>query len=189
MDYTMKTFPFLNTKADIEKAAKSIKTRSGSLSKDTHIALVSAIKHIEEHGNVQPLNAIIDGMSKGLGNRAKAWAEAFGKVTWDGKQKFLAFDKSKTSNVSGALNVPFDSNEFKQEAEYKAIDLMDSLEVFVKRMLLRAANAQSSDNIDLQALSVLCTLNPKASKGYTLVKDDKGELIKVNVILKARKAA
>lgn len=131
------------TKA-IELAIKSIQSRGSKLQKDIHVCAVSCLNHIEKHGDITLLNRLVAALPGGWRvNAIKAWSEEFGKVNWDNTQKAFTYDKSKKSNIEGAIAVS--PEEFKPEAEYKPLDLAEAIKALLKKAQERVGS--ENDNV------------------------------------------
>ena len=125
----------------IDMAIKSIQSRGAKLQKDIHVCAVSCLAHIEKHGDITLLNRLMGALPSGWrANAIKAWAEDFGKVNWDNTQKAFVYDKSKKSNIEGAIATS--PEEYKPEAEYKPMDLAEAIKALVKK----AADRVGSEN-------------------------------------------
>ncbi|MGL4519226.1 MAG: hypothetical protein ACRCUJ_06020, partial [Phocaeicola sp.] len=82
--------------AGISALAVSIQKMGKKLDKDIQIALASAAIHAHEHGQVTPLNDVLDKLPSGArGNAARAYVEAFAPVRWHKKNKAFTCDADK----------------------------------------------------------------------------------------------
>lgn len=139
----------------IELAIKSIQARGSKLQKDIHLCAVSCLNHIEKHGDITLLNRLVQALPGGWrANAIKAWAEAFGKVNWDNTQKAFTYDKSKKSDIEGAIATS--PEEFKPEAEYKPMDLAEAIKALIKKAQERVNS--ENDNVPEELLNKLNSL-------------------------------
>lgn len=136
----------------IELAINSIQSRGSKLAKDIHVTAVSCLNHIEKHGDITLLNRLIVALPGGWrSNAVKAWAEAFGKVNYDTKAKAFTFDKSKKSDIEGAIAIS--PEEFKPEPEYKPMDLAAEIARLIKKAEERVNS--ENDNVPAELLAKL----------------------------------
>lgn len=136
----------------IELAIKSIQSRGSKLAKDIHVTAVSCLAHIEKHGDITLLNRLIMALPSGWrSNAVKAWSEEFGKVNYDNKSKAFVYDKSKKSNIEGAISIS--PEEFKPEPEYKPMDLAAEIARLIKKAEERVNS--ENDNVPAELLAKL----------------------------------
>jgi hypothetical protein len=136
----------------IEASIKSIQTRGKSLAKDIHLVGVSCLAHIEKHGDITLLNRLVTALPGGWrSNAIKAWAEAFGKVNWDNKAKAFVYDKSKKSDIEGAIEVS--PEDFRPETEYKPMDLAADIAKLIKKAEARLGS--DNDNVPAELFKKL----------------------------------
>ena len=128
----------------IDVAIKSIQSRGSKLQKDIYICAVSCLAHIDKHGDITLLNRLVQALPGGWrSNAIKAWAEDHGKVNLDNTQKAFVYDKSKSSNLEGAIATS--PEEYKTEAEYKPMDLAEAVKALVKKAKDRVGS--ENDNV------------------------------------------
>lgn len=139
----------------IELAIKSIQARGSKLQKDIHLCAVSCLNHIEKHGDITLLNRLVQALPSGWrANAVKAWAEDFGRVNWDNTQKAFVYDKSKASDIEGAIATS--PEEYKPEAEYKPMDLAEAIKALVKKAQGRVGS--ETDNVPEELFNKLNSL-------------------------------
>lgn len=135
--------------AEINKAIESINRRGKQLDTDIHVAGVSVLKHVAEHGDTTLLDKLVGAMPKGSRKSAFCeWALAYGNVRMLDRAndadklaieqgRLFAKDKSKDFNeVEAIANKWYD---FKPEA-----DLLTTFDAaaMVASMMKRLAKAQ-----------------------------------------------
>lgn len=138
-------------KPAIDAATKSIMTRGVKFDKDVHIAGVSCLNHIEEHGDVTLLNNLVAALPKG--SRVTAfmeWAEAYGKVSYSDELKEFKYDKLKVTLLEESKDKSW--VEFKPEPEYKTMDFTAAMAALLKKANERV-NAGKGDKIDAEVLA------------------------------------
>lgn len=151
-------------KAGIDKSIKSIATRGKKYSNDIHLCAVSCLAHIQDHGDITVLQRLIEALPKGWRkNAVMAWAEAFGRVTFDTTDKVLVYDKTKATNLAGAMEVK--PEDFKPEPEYKGLDFTAALIKLVDRASSRLEEngtpKNEADKIPAEMLKKVAALLPK----------------------------
>ncbi|MGL4640285.1 MAG: hypothetical protein ACRCVX_11255 [Shewanella sp.] len=132
----------------INELSMTIKAEGRAQDKRIQIALASATIFAHMHGNVTPLNNVLESLAKGMRtNAAKAYAEAFAPVRWNKKRKefatqterrhadILADDASdEAAELLGKiLNVEW--LDFKPEPEFKSKDAASMTERLIKSMM------------------------------------------------------
>lgn len=136
----------------IDIAIKSIQSRGSKLAKDIHICAVSCLAHIDKHGDITLLNRLMAALPGGWrSNAIKAWSEDHGKVNWDNTQKAFVYDKSKVSNLEGAIATS--PEEYKPEAEYKPMDLAEAIKALIKKAKDRVNS--ENDNVPEELFNAL----------------------------------
>lgn len=142
----------LTTTVEINKAIESIAKRGQKLDADIHVAGVSVLKHVAEHGDTTLLDKLVLAMPKGSRKSAFCeWALAFGNVRMLDRSdsadaaaieqgRLFAKDKTKQFDEVGAIAKKW--YEFKPEP-----DLLQSFDAAaeVKRMMSRYTKAVKSN--------------------------------------------
>ena len=117
---------------ELESAIESIARRGKKLDSDIHQALCSAVWHRLENNDNTLIGRVIDAMPRGSrANAAIKWAEAFGGVTYNGKdnQKRIKFKNSDVNtSLEDAIATPFwelknvnEGEEYSHDLELKAV--------------------------------------------------------------------
>lgn len=140
-------FDLLNGKEAIEAAITSIQTNGKKLDLDIHVAGVSCLNHINEHGDVTLLNRLVAAMPKGSRvNALRAWAEDFGRVSYNTDTNVFDFDKkSKPTDLVKAAETSW--TEYKPESKYVPMDFRAKLTVLLNEAVKRSA-LDKGDKID-----------------------------------------
>jgi hypothetical protein len=147
----------ITSKAAIVTAIESIRTRGKKLDNDIWVAAVSVTAHAEAHGDVTLANTLIDAMPKGSRvNALLAYLECFGKFSFDDEKKVLVFDKSKKTDLEGAMVASW--VEFKPEPPYKGLDLNIAILALIKKATDRLDSDNESDVIQQEQLTALSAL-------------------------------
>lgn len=163
----------LVTVAEINKAIESIANRGKKLDQDIHIAGVSVLKHVAEHGDTTLLDKLVHSMPKGSRKAAFCeWALAFGNVRMldrtDSADKaaieqgrLFAKDKTKEYNEVEAIAKAW--YDFKPEPDllttFDAAQAVKSLLKKYKTAMDNGAEIKGGDEA-LQAMkSFMQTLN------------------------------
>lgn len=129
--------------AAINKEIDSIKKAGAKLDARIHVAGVSAIAHVAEHGDIGPINRLYLALPKGARKSAMAaWLMKFAPVVpndaANAKDAPWAFKRGKDANVAQAIETPW--YDFKPEPEVvEMFDLTKGLAAFLKRAM--AANS------------------------------------------------
>jgi hypothetical protein len=107
--------------SDLSHSIASIKRRGKRLDKDIQSAALGAIAHHALHGQVGPINNLIDAMPAGSRvNALREYIETFGAVTYDPAIKKFVHSKIKKADIKGALKSTWTSH--KPDPEYKPLD-------------------------------------------------------------------
>ncbi len=147
----------ITSKAAIVTAIESIRTRGKKLDADIWLAAVSVTAHAEAHGDVTLANTLVDAMPKGSRvNALLSHLECFGKFTYNDKKKELAFDKSKTTDIEGAMGKSW--VDFKPETPYKGLDLAKAIVALIAKANERLDSDEDSDVIQVDQLTALAKL-------------------------------
>ncbi len=121
-------------KAEIDKAGVSIQNRSRKLDRDIQQWAVSAIHHVNEHGDVTCINAMFDG-KLGAGIRRNAlmeYIETYAKVTFNSKSKAFMYDKTADGDAAKAQLKLW--TEFKPETPYEPLSDVAMLKALLAKM-------------------------------------------------------
>lgn len=142
------------TKATLVAAIEDIRVTGKKLDSMIWVAAVSVIAHIEKHGDITLAQTLVDAMPKGSRvNALLAYLEEFGKLSWDAAEKKLAYAKTKTSNVEGAMAISW--VEFKPEPPYQAMTLESAVAALIKKAQDRADLGDERDHIDMDRLAAM----------------------------------
>jgi hypothetical protein len=125
--------------ADTAKLIKSIKTRANGVQRDIHIAAVSTLAHIRDHGDytgaVALMNALPTGQRvKGLAVWYKHFSNGKFRLTYKNKVWAGSLEKDRDAedfDVDAATDVTF--AEFTTEAEPKQ-STVDTLRKYLEKM-------------------------------------------------------
>lgn len=96
----------------LDKAIASIALRGKKLDADIQLAGLSALNHLDLHGDMGPLTRLFFALPKGArGNALMDWAQTFGKVTInvgpDRKEKPFLYNKEGKTDLGGATEKPW----------------------------------------------------------------------------------
>lgn len=101
----------LTTTTEINKAIESIERRGKQLDTDIHVAGVSVLKHVAEHGDTTLLDKLVSAMPKGSRKSAFCeWALAYGNV----RMLDRANDADKPAIDQGRLFAKDKTKEFNE---------------------------------------------------------------------------
>ena len=120
------------------------------------------LMHVEQHGDVTPLNRLYNVLIKTQHQAFAEWAFSFGKVSknLDKKTKDalpLAFDKSKKTDIEAATAKPwFDFADDKAKATAKAFDFQQAV-----MQLLKKAAAAGHDHEELVKVAAIAGIKPE----------------------------
>lgn len=137
----------------IERLILAIKVGGIKLDRMIHQAGVSALNHVELHGDPVHVNNLVDAMPKGSRvNALREWFEAFGKVSYDEKTKKFKYNGAKHTLLKDSIKKSW--VVFKPDVKYIPFDYDTKLEQFFKLAFARAEKADKSkgDNIDISKL-------------------------------------
>lgn len=142
-------------KAALVKAIDSIAKRGATLDKDIQEAGLSALHHLEAHGDIGFVNRLFLALGKGHRKSAlTAWYLAFGKMVANtGENKKDApfkYDKEAVTNMEGAAQTPW--FDFKVEPDPDQV--FDVLKLLAQ-MVKKAEGKNVSDVGLLQSVSEL----------------------------------
>lgn len=132
--------------------------RLANAEKDIQTIGLECLARIGQHGDVMPLNRLVNVLRKGQHHAFVSWALAYTKVILnkDAKTKALlplVFAKGKTHDQEGAIENPWHSF---QESKAKAIDRAFDLQAAVKALLHKASGKVSPETLkDLQKIAVI----------------------------------
>ncbi len=100
----MATFKIITGKAlsnAISGRAKDVAT----FKQREHELAASCLHHVDKHSDVIHLNSLLNVTPANYRRGLILWAVAFGKVTYDAKERVFAFAKGKKSDLTGAESV------------------------------------------------------------------------------------
>lgn len=138
------------TKA-IDTAIKSIASRGKTLERDIHVAAVSTLNHAELHGDVTLAQRLVEAVpSLARKNALRDWFLAFGKFSYDEKNKTLAYNKAGVTLLDEAIATPF--WDFKPEAPYVPFDMNAAIQKLIQRAEKAVSNG---DNVPSETLDAL----------------------------------
>ena len=139
----------------IQKAITSILIRGKKLDRDIHVAGVSCLQHIEEHGDVTLLNRLVEAMPKGSRvNALREWAECYGKVKFNNETRCFDHCKKSSTLLEDAIETSW--VEFKPEPQYKTMNFQDELNKLIAKAYDRA-DTDKGDTIDFDAVKRVAT--------------------------------
>lgn len=155
----------ITDKAELTKAIDSIATRGKKLDADVQLAGLSALNHLDKHGDTAFVNRLYLALAKGARRRALAeWFMAYGKVSPNAnnetkKEQPFAYDKSKVTDLEGASIDPW--YDFAPEP---TVEAMFDLRKALHQMLNRASKA--ADVNDPELLGRLRELDTQLQAGH-----------------------
>jgi hypothetical protein len=120
------------------------------------------LEHIENHGDVTPLNNMFHALRKTQFQAFAEWAFSFGKVSKNTNKATmealpLAYDKAKKTDLEGAIAKPwFDFADDKAKATAKAFDFQTAM-----MQLLKKAAANGIDHDKLVKVAALADIKPE----------------------------
>lgn len=147
-----KQFKIIKGAADIQKAIASIQNRGAKLDTDIHVAGVSVLKHIAEHGDTTLADRLVAAMPKGSRRVALVeWMLAFGQVhKLDPKLhkeaiaagRLFSYAKDRKYDEQGAIGTTWTEFRKKELDVHAAFDAQAAVQSVLKR--LKAAQASMS---------------------------------------------
>jgi len=140
----------------IIKLGTGIQTRSRKVDADTQVWAVSAVAHVNTHGDIRPITAMFDGkLGTGLRQNAlREFIETFAKVTYSEKGKCFVYDKTADGDTEAAqVNLWTD---FKPEPPYQAMNELAMLQQLLKRM--NKADAAKGDVVSPATVNAVAGL-------------------------------
>ena len=157
---TKKTAPVLKAvaliegKAAIIEAGVSIGRRTRRIDADVQRWAVSAVNHVNLHGDVRPVNEFFTSAKLGAGLRAEAlkdYVSKFAKVQYNKKAKTFTFDKTAEGDVEAAQLVHWTT--FSPEKLYSPMNDITLLKQLISK--LGKADADKGDKVDPATASKL----------------------------------
>lgn len=150
----------------MDLAIKSIATRAKKLDSDVQIVALSAIDHLDKHGDTTFVNRLYLCMGKGARKSALAqWFMAHGKVSanvGDNKREQpFSYDKEKKTNMDAAKATPW--YDFAPEPE---VDEMFDITAALHRLVQRAAKSDKVN--DAALLGRLMEIDEQVTAGHTV---------------------
>lgn len=142
-----------SAKGGFKSLIDKIRNDTRKLMENINLCAASCIVHGVVHGQVTPMNDLINAMGDGLrANAMRKFFEGCGPVTWDDEDKRLVYDRSKATALKRDYNkdkVKFTSAlvrepyyKFSPPAPYAGFNLVEELE----RLIKRAEDAPSALN-------------------------------------------
>lgn len=148
--------------------------RNGAITLEIQALGVACLSHIEQHGDVMPLNRLVAALQRSQTRAFVEWALAFGKVQKNADKATreampLRYDGSRFTDIDGANEKPWDDFALsKPESVAKAFDLQAA----VLRVLKQAAENGQPQSV-INALAAAAGIDPaKAPKVPEIVTAD-----------------
>lgn len=150
---TMTKFKII-TGAALGNAIKGQASKIATFKAREHELAFSCLHHVEKHSDVCHLNSLLNVTPSNYRRGLILWAAAFGKVTYDAKERAFAFAKGKKSDLDGAESVaPADYEKTSKEGAAKtARTLFERLES-VATKTIGDENATAEDKALAAALA------------------------------------
>ncbi|MDQ0422304.1 hypothetical protein J2045_003352 [Peteryoungia aggregata LMG 23059] len=125
----MTKFTIITGKA-LASAIKGRAAQVETFKEREHQLATSCLHHVEQHSDVVHLNGLLSVTPANYRRGLVLWAVAYGKVTYDAKERVFAFAKGKKSDLPGAESVaPADYEKAaKTGGDKTAKTLMERLE-------------------------------------------------------------
>lgn len=142
------------TGAALGNAIKGQASKIATFKAREHELAVSCLHHVENHSDVCHLNSLLNVTPSNYRRGLILWAAAFGKVTYDAKERVFAFAKSKKSDLDGAESVaPADYEKATKEGGDKGKkSLFERLESVAEKTV-KDENATAEDIALAKALA------------------------------------
>jgi hypothetical protein len=146
----------------LNKKIAALKKANGKVRDDIQALGLVCLQHIEQHGDVTPLNNLYDALIKTQHQAFAEWAFSFGKVSKNTNKKTmeampLAYDKSKKTDIEAAVTKPwFDFADDKAKATAKAFDFQQAV-----MSLLKKAAAAGHDHTQLVQVAAIAGIKPE----------------------------
>jgi hypothetical protein len=120
----------------IDAAMVALFASGQSFQKEAQSVALSVLQHVATHGDVRVASKLVNGMINAMPelsriNALRAWFEAFGPIAFD-EAGVAMYVKGKAADVSKAAATPF--WKFKPEEPYQAMDVLKSVEQYIKRL-------------------------------------------------------
>lgn len=154
--------------AAIGNMAMEIQAEGRALDKKVQVALASSTIFAHLHGNVTPLNNVLDSLSKGMRTiAAKSYAEAFAPVRWNKKKKefatqtearhadILAEDATEAAQSLLEKILTVEWLDFKPEPEFKAKDAASMTERLIKSMVSTMDDGDIRNDVSAEDIAAL----------------------------------
>lgn len=113
-----------------------------------HQLAYSALNHVELHSDPKYLNALFDVTPANYRKGLVSWATAFGKVSFDVKERAFAYAKGKKSDMDSALEIA--PANYEKQAGKKAASTFDEV-VYIERALKKLEEENASFRV-IQAM-------------------------------------
>ena len=114
-----------------------------------HQIAYSALNHVELHSDVKYLNSLFDVTPANYRKGLVSWATAFGKVSFDSKERVFAYAKGKKSDMEQAMEIA-PANYEKSQGKGKAAGTFDEV-VYIERALKKLEEENASFRV-IQAM-------------------------------------
>lgn len=120
----------------IDAAMVALFASGQSFQKEAHAVALSVLQHVATHGDVRVASKLVNGMCAAMPelsriNALRSWFEAFGPIAFN-DEGVAVYIKGKPANVAKAAETPF--WKFKPEEPYQAMDVLKSVDQFIKRL-------------------------------------------------------
>ena len=146
----------------LNKRIKTLKTNNAKVRDEIQTLGLACLQHIEQHGDVTPLNSLYDALIKTQHQAFAEWAFSFGKVSKNMDKKTmevlpLAYDKSKKTDIVAATAKSwFEFADDKAKATAKAFDFQQAV-----MSLLKKAAAAGHDHEELVKVAAIAGIKPE----------------------------
>lgn len=120
----------------IDAAMVALFASGQSFQKEAQSVALSVLQHVATHGDVRVASKLVNGMLNAMPelsriNALRAWFEAFGPIAFDA-EGIATYVKGKPADVAKAAATPF--WKFSPEVPYQAMDVLKSVDQFIKRL-------------------------------------------------------
>ena len=151
--------------SELNKRIKALGRSNARITAEVQTLGLACLMQVEEHGNTTPINSLVQALSRPQVKAFAEWALSFGKVSKASKAdaeagQFFAYDKTRTTDIQGATEQPWDS--FAPEKAASVARAFD-LQAEVLKVLRKAAEQGQPQSI-LDAIAAAAGLQaaPKA---------------------------
>lgn len=146
--------------SELNKRIKALKGRNLKIVDDVQELGLSCLTHCE-HGNTDPLNGLVDALTRSQVTAFAQWALAYGKVKKNSTEniklgKFFAYDKARNTDIEGATAKVWDTFAVEKD---KAVEKAFDVQAVVMRVMKQAAEAGKPQSI-INALGAAVGIEP-----------------------------